>query len=143
MDLALDEARKGAAAGEVPIGAVLVDATGQVLASAHNLRETSSDPTAHAEMLVLSTAAQTRGDWRLSDCTLYVTLEPCPMCAGAAVAARLGTIVYAAPDPRAGAAWSLYNIPQDARLNHRCEIRAGIRTEQASALLSQFFEDRR
>jgi tRNA(adenine34) deaminase len=143
MLLALAEARLAASEGEVPIGAVLVDGEGKVVASDHNRREQISDATAHAEMLVISAASRERRDWRLTDSTLYVTLEPCPMCAGAAVAARIGTIVYGAADPRAGAAWSLYNIPQDARLNHRCEMREGVLAEEASALLGQFFQERR
>jgi tRNA(adenine34) deaminase len=143
MLLALAEARLAASEGEVPIGAVIVDGEGNVVASNHNRREQNSDATAHAEMLVISAASQEQRDWRLTDSTLYVTLEPCPMCAGAAVAARIGTIVYGAADPRAGAAWTLYNIPQDARLNHRCEMREGVLAEEASALLGQFFQERR
>ncbi|HEY3428420.1 MAG TPA: tRNA adenosine(34) deaminase TadA [Acidimicrobiia bacterium] len=143
MALALAEARLAATEGEVPIGAVLVDAQGEVIGVDHNRREQLSDSTAHAEMLVMARAGRMRGDWRLADATLYVTLEPCPMCAGAAVNARIGTIVYGAADPKAGAAWSLYNIPQDARLNHRCEIRQGILAEECAALLSSFFRDQR
>ncbi|HJR86723.1 MAG TPA: tRNA adenosine(34) deaminase TadA [Acidimicrobiia bacterium] len=143
MGHALEQARQAADEGEVPIGAVLVDAEGKVLAADHNRREQLSDATAHAEMLVIAAAGRARGDWRLPDTTLYVTLEPCPMCAGAAVNARIGTIVYATPDPKAGAAWSLYNIPQDARLNHRCEIRQGVLAEEAAELLSAFFRDQR
>ena len=143
MGHALEQARQAADEGEVPIGAVLVDAEGKVLAADHNRREQLSDATAHAEMLVIAAAGRARGDWRLPDTTLYVTLEPCPMCAGAAVNARIGTIVYATPDPKAGAAWSLYNIPQDARLNHRCEFRQGVLAEEAAELLSAFFRDQR
>ena len=143
MGHALEHALQAADEGEVPIGAVLVDAEGKVLAADHNRREQLSDATAHAEMLVIAAAGRARGDWRLPDTTLYVTLEPCPMCAGAAVNARIGTIVYATPDPKAGAAWSLYNIPQDARLNHRCEIRQGVLAEEAAELLSAFFRDQR
>jgi tRNA(adenine34) deaminase len=120
MGLALDQARLARDEGEVPVGAVLVDGDGQLVAADHNRREQLADPTAHAEILV--------------------TLEPCPMCAGAAVAARLGGLVYGAADLRAGAAWSLYNIPQDIRLNHRTEMRQGVRAVEAAELLSGFFE---
>ncbi len=143
MELALDEARQAASEGEVPIGAVLVDPQGVVVARDHNRREQNSDATAHAEMLVIAAACRQRGDWRLNDLTMYVTLEPCPMCAGAAVNARLARIVYGADDPKAGAAWTLYNIPQDARLNHRCEMRHGVMADESSALLASFFEQRR
>ena len=143
MELALDEARQAASEGEVPIGAVLVDPQGVVVARDHNRREQHSDATAHAEMLVIAAACRKRRDWRLNDLTMYVTLEPCPMCAGAAVNARLATIVYGADDPKAGAAWTLYNIPQDARLNHRCEMRHGVRAKESAALLALFFEQRR
>lgn len=143
MGIALEQARQAAGAGEVPIGAVLVDSESRVLAAAHNRRQQLSDATAHAEMLVIAEAGRTRGDWRLPDTTLYVTLEPCPMCAGAAINARIGTIVYGTADPKAGAAWSLYNIPQDARLNHRCEIRHGVLAEESAELLAAFFRDHR
>jgi tRNA(adenine34) deaminase len=143
MAMALEEARQAAAEGEVPIGAILVDREGQVLAVAHNRREQLADATAHAELLALAAAGRTRNDWRLSDTTLYVTVEPCPMCAGAAVNARVGTIVYGATDAKAGAAWSLYNIPQDERLNHRCEIRHGVLADEAAELMSKFFRDQR
>ncbi len=143
MALALDEARLAAEEGEVPVGAVLVDAEGTVVASDHNRREQNSDPTAHAEILVMAAAARARGDWRLTDLTLYVTLEPCPMCAGAAVNARLGRIVYGAADPKAGAAWSLYNIAQDPRLNHRCELTAGVLADESARLLTEFFSRQR
>lgn len=140
MGIALDQARMALDRGEVPVGAVLVDGNGIQVAADHNRREELADPTAHAEMLVLSAAARAAGDWRLTGHTLYVTLEPCPMCAGAAVAARLGALVYGAADPKAGAAWSLYNIPQDVRLNHRTEMRQGILATEASQILSGFFE---
>jgi tRNA(adenine34) deaminase len=143
MRLALDQARLALDRGEVPVGAVLLDENGFQVATDHNRREELADPTAHAEMLVLSSAARAAGDWRLVGHTLYVTLEPCPMCAGAAVAARLGALVYGAADPKAGAAWSLYNIPQDVRLNHRTEMRQGILATEASEILSRFFERRR
>ncbi len=143
MGRALAEARLALDHGDVPVGAVLLDPAGAVVAADHNRREQLSDPTAHAEMLVLSAAARARGDWRLSGHSLVVTLEPCSMCAGAAVNARLERIVYGAADPKAGAAWSLYNIPQDRRLNHRCELEAGVLEEECGALLREFFEGRR
>ena len=143
MGLALDEARLAASEGEVPIGAVLVDLQGVVVARDHNRREQNADATAHAEMLVIAAAGRLRHDWRLSDLTLYVTLEPCPMCAGAAVNARVGAIVYGASDPKAGAAWTLYNIPQDPRLNHRCELRHGVGADESARLLASFFESHR
>ena len=142
MRLALDEAALAPDHGDVPIGAVLVDPDGAVVASDHNRREELGDATAHAEMLVLSAAAG-GDDWRLIDHTLVVTLEPCAMCAGAAQQARLGRIVYGAADLKAGACWSLYNIPQDARLNHRVELTAGVLADECGALLSGFFAERR
>jgi len=140
MRLALDQARLALDQGEVPVGAVLVDRNGSQVAADHNRREELADPIAHAEILVMSAAARAVGDWRMTGHTLYVTLEPCPMCAGAAVAARLGALVYGASDPKAGAAWSLYNIPQDVRLNHRTEMRQGILAKEAAEMLSGFFE---
>lgn len=142
MRLALAQAEKAAAHGDVPIGAVLVR-DGEVLAAAGNERELRRDPTAHAEILVLSAAAQRLGTWRLSETTLYVTLEPCAMCAGALVLARVSRLVYGPQDPRAGAAYSLYNIPQDPRLNHLVEITADVLAEESAALLRSFFEGRR
>jgi len=142
MELALTEARRAVEHGDVPIGAVLVDPDGKVVASDHNRREEREDALAHAEMLVLAAAAGGE-DWRLTDHTLVVTLEPCAMCAGAIQQARLGHIVYGAADLKAGACWSLYNIPQDARLNHRIEMTAGVLAEQSSSLLSAFFAERR
>lgn len=143
MQLALEQARVAPEHDDVPVGAVLVSPDGDLVAADHNRREQLADPTAHAEMLVITQAARLRGDWRLGGHTLYVTLEPCAMCAGAAVAARLETIVYGAADPKAGAAWSLYNIPQDARLNHRCELRAGVLADESASLLAEFFAARR
>ena len=143
MGLALDQARLAIAHGDVPVGAVVVDPKGELVAADHNRREELRDPTAHAEMLVISGVARARGDWRLQGHTLFVTLEPCPMCAGAAVGARLARVVYGAADPKAGAAWSLYNIPQDARLNHRCELRHGVLEQESTALLLGFFEQHR
>ena len=143
MGRALDEAQAAAAHGDVPVGAVLVDADGEAVAADHNRREERSDPTAHAEMLVLRAAAADRDGWRLDGLTLVVTLEPCAMCAMAAVWARVDRIVYGAADPKAGAAWSLYNIPQDERLNHRCELIAGVRERECAVVLEEFFRNRR
>ena len=143
MRAALELAKQAAEAGDVPVGAVLLDAEGAIVASDRNRREELSDPTAHAEMLVLSAAARQAGDWRLTGHTLVVTLEPCAMCAMAAVWARVDRIVYGAPDPKAGAAWSLYNIPQDPRLNHRCEMEAGMLAEECGSVLEAFFAERR
>ena len=143
MRMALAEAQRATAHGDVPVGAVLLDPQGAVVAADHNRREETADPTAHAEMLVLRAGALRRGDWRLNGHTLVVTLEPCAMCAMAAVWARVDRIVYGAPDFKAGAAWSLFNIPQDARLNHRCELVSGVLGEEAAALLAEFFASRR
>ena len=143
MQTALTAARQAADAGDVPVGAVLLDEDGIVVAVDRNRREELSDPTAHAEMLVISRRARELGDWRLTGHTLVVTLEPCVMCAGAAVWARMDRIVYGAPDPKAGAAWSLYNIPQDRRLNHRVELTEGVLAEESEALLKDFFALRR
>jgi len=143
MRLALDEAQSALSHGDVPIGAVLLDAEGMTVGAGHNRREESHDVTAHAETLVLSQRSRELGDWRLTGHTLVVTLEPCAMCAMAAVWARLDRIVYGAADPRAGAAWSLYNIPQDPRLNHRVEVIAGLMAEESAALLAEFFSSRR
>ena len=142
MGLALDEARAAANEGEVPVGAVIV-VDGSPIAARHNERERLEDPTGHAEVLALRDAARQSGSWRLDRATLYVTLEPCPMCAGAAVAARLARVVFGAADPVAGAAGSLYNIVDDERLNHSCAIVHGVRATEASELLQQFFASRR
>ena len=143
MTMALEEARAAVDHGDVPIGALLIDSDGVVVARNHNRREERSDPTAHAEMLVLSSVAQANEDWRLTGYTLIVTLEPCAMCAGAAINSRVDRIVYGAADFKAGAAWSLYNIPQDARLNHHCDLVAGVLESECSAILSDFFTSRR
>ncbi len=143
MGLALDQARLAAGEGDVPVGAVLLDPTGEIAFADHNRRQETGDVTAHAELLVLSAATRAAGDWRLDGYTLVVSLEPCPMCAMAAVWARVERIVFGAADPKAGAAWSLYNIPQDARLNHRCEVVGGVRAEESAVLLERFFGDRR
>jgi tRNA(adenine34) deaminase len=142
MALALEEAAAAAAHGDVPIGAVaLID--GEVVARRHNERELTGDPTAHAELLCLRDAAAARGGWRLDGVTLVVTLEPCPMCAGALVGARVDRVVFGAADPKAGAAGSLYNLCADPRLNHEVEVVHGVRADAAAALLQDFFVDRR
>ena len=143
MEAALEEARRAVEHGDVPIGAVLVDDTGSIVAADHNRREERGDATAHAELLAISAASQRLGSWRLDGHTLVVTLEPCPMCAMAAVWARFERIVYGAADLKAGGAVSLFNIPQDERLNHRCELVAGVRADECSDLLRGFFIDRR
>jgi tRNA(adenine34) deaminase len=142
MRLALEEARDALAHGDVPIGAVVLH-EGHVVAHRHNERELTGDPTAHAEVLALRDAAAELGHWRLLDCTLVVTLEPCPMCAGAAWASRLGRLVFGAADPRAGAAGSLHNLVTDERLNHECEVTDGVLAAEAAALLREFFDGRR
>lgn len=142
MRLALKEAERALQHGDVPIGAVVVR-DGDVIGSAGNERELSADPTAHAEILALRAAATAVGSWRLDDSTLYVTLEPCPMCAGAIVLGRVPRLVYGPQDPRAGAALSLYNIVQDDRLNHQVELTTGVLEEECADLLRSFFEGRR
>jgi tRNA(adenine34) deaminase len=142
MRLALDEAAKSLEHDDVPIGAVVVRGD-EVVSSAHNERELRKDPTAHAEILALRAAAEAAGSWRLTDATIYVTLEPCPMCAGALVLARVSRLVYGPQDPKAGAAYSLYNIVQDPRLNHRVEITPDVLAGECAALLERFFADRR
>ncbi len=143
MRTAIEEAQEAARNGDVPVGAVVIDSSGRIVATAHNRREASSDPTAHAEVLALSEAAGQTGDWRLTGHTLVVTLEPCAMCAGAAVNARVDRIVYGAADLKAGAAWSLFNIPQDERLNHHCDLIAGVLEEECARLIEDFFSERR
>ena len=138
MRLALEEARAALEHDDVPIGAVVLR-DGEVIAQARNERELRRDPTAHAEVLALQRAARALDRWRLDDCTLYVTLEPCPMCAGATVLARLGRLVYGPHDRRAGAALSLYNVPQDRRLNHRVDMTAGVLAEECADLLQGYF----
>ena len=142
MELALGEARAASDEGEVPVGAVALIA-GKVMAARHNQREAAHDPTAHAEILVLRDTAAAVGGWRLSEVTLVVTLEPCPMCAGALVAARVGRVVYGASDPRAGACGTLYNLCADPRLNHELEVTEGVRAGECGALLSSFFTGKR
>jgi tRNA(adenine34) deaminase len=140
---ALDVARAAAALGEVPVGAVVLSASGDVVASAHNEREALSDPTAHAEILALRRAGAVLGSWQLAGCTLAVTLEPCTMCAGAVVLARVSRLVFGAWDPKAGAVGSLWDVVRDRRLNHRPEVVAGVREADCSALLADFFAARR
>jgi tRNA(adenine34) deaminase len=142
MKLALEEARLAADEGEVPVGAVVVSGD-EVLAKDHNRRERMADPTAHAEMLVLRRAAASKCDWRLNETTLYVTLEPCPMCAGAIALARVKTVVFGSTDVRAGAGGSAYDILEDGRLGHKVEVIGGFLEDECRALLSEFFEARR
>ncbi|MFE6964629.1 tRNA adenosine(34) deaminase TadA [Agromyces sp. NPDC057679] len=141
MRLALAEAAQAPATRDVPVGAIVVDASGAVIAARRNERERDGDPTAHAELLALRTAAEATGDWRLEGCTLVVTLEPCVMCAGAILAARVPTVVFGAWDEKAGAAGSLYDVLRDRRLNHRVEVFAGVEAEASARLLLDFFED--
>jgi tRNA(adenine34) deaminase len=143
MAVALEEARRAVGHGDVPIGAVILDPSGEIVARDHNRREQLGDATAHAEMLAISARSRALDDWRLAGHTLVVTLEPCAMCAMAAVWARLGRVVYGAADPKAGGAWSLYNIPQDERLNHRVELVSGVREQECAGLLTDFFDERR
>ncbi len=138
MAMALDEARLAAQIGEVPIGAVVV-CEGAVVARGHNRREIDHDPAGHAELIAIRQAASKLERWRLSDCTVYVTLEPCPMCAGLMHQARIARCVYATADPKAGALGTLYDLSDDERLNHRFEVSKGIHAEESSALLKEFF----
>ncbi|MCH2443700.1 MAG: nucleoside deaminase [Acidimicrobiales bacterium] len=142
MEVALAEASEGAEAGEVPVGAV-VAVGDRIVARRHNERESLIDPTAHAELLALRDAAAEVGSWRLAGATLVVTLEPCPMCAGAAWAARLDRVVWGAPNPDAGALGSLYHLGADPRLNHEFELGHGVRAEECASLLADFFAERR
>ena len=138
MAMALEEARLASAIGEVPIGAVVV-CDGAIVARGHNRREIDTDPAGHAEFLAIRAAATSLGRWRLSDCTVYVTLEPCPMCAGLMHQARIARCVYGAPDPKAGALGTLYDLHDDVRLNHRFDVTQGILAEESAALLREFF----
>jgi len=140
MCAALKEAIAAYEKGEVPVGAVVVH-EGRIIGRGHNLRETLNDPTAHAEMLAMTAASEARGQWRLDECTLYVTLEPCPMCAGAIVNGRVKRVVYGASDPKAGACGTLFNLVQDARLNHRAQLEAGVLGDEAGELLKSFFRE--
>ena len=139
MRVALDEADAAASKGEVPVGCAIVSASGELLAAGHNLRETDEDPTAHAEIVAIRAAAQKLGTWRLEDTTLYVTLEPCVMCAGAMVNARVGRLVYGCTDPKAGACTTLFTIGTDTRLNHRFPIVSGVLAEECADRLRRFF----
>ena len=143
MRLALQEAEAAAEENEVPVGAVIVHSKRRVIASDHNRREQLRDPTAHAEMLAITQASEALGSWRLDDCTLYVTLEPCPMCAGAIVQARIPRVVYGADDPKAGAVRSLFKLLNDVRLNHQCSVISGVLAESCGDVLSRFFQHQR
>jgi tRNA(adenine34) deaminase len=143
MGIALEQARLAEAHGDVPIGAALLGSDGEPLAAAGNERELRRDPTAHAEILAIRAAAESLGGWRLPGTTLYVTLEPCAMCAGAIVLARIPTVVVGAPDPKAGAAGSVLDVLAEPALNHRPELRTGVREEECAALLREFFAARR
>ena len=140
---ALDEARRAGAAGEVPIGAVVIDASGAVVGVGRNEREATHDPTAHAEVVALRAAGAALQSWRLDGCTLAVTLEPCPMCAGAAWLARVERVVFGAWNPEYGAAGSLWDVLRDGRLNHRPEVVSGVMADECAAVLAEFFADRR
>ncbi len=142
MQLALRQAGLAPEAGEVPIGAVLVQG-GSILATAHNLREALQDPTAHAEMIVMRKGAEQLRSWRLTETTLYVTLEPCPMCAGAIVQSRVARLVFGAWDPKAGACGSMFDIPAERRLNHRVEVVGGVLEQESRVLLQTFFRSKR
>jgi tRNA(adenine34) deaminase len=144
MQLAFAQARAALALDEVPIGCVIVEeATGRVLGQGHNRRHTDHDPTAHAEILALRQASQALGDWRLTGCVLVVTLEPCPMCAGAIVNARIPKLIYGCPDPKAGAVRTLYQLCEDPRLNHRVQVTPGVLEADCAELLQAFFRGKR
>ena len=143
MRAALDEARAALDTGDVPIGAVVLDPEGTVVGAGRNVREADADPTGHAEMVALRAAAARRGGWRLDGCTLVVTLEPCTMCAGAAVLARVSRLVFGAFDDKAGAVGSLWDVVRDRRLNHRPEVVSGVLAEESAALLAEFFAGQR
>lgn len=143
MREALREAEKAYALAEVPIGAVLVDAAGEIIARGHNLRERDHDATAHAEMIAIRTACAALGRWRLSGLTLYVTIEPCPMCAGAIVMSRVDRVVYGGTDRKAGACESLFNIPGHPALNHHPEVTAGVLEAECAGIMKRFFRERR
>jgi tRNA(adenine34) deaminase len=143
MGAALDEARAALATGDVPIGAVVLDPGGAIIGRGRNVREAESDPTGHAEIVALRVAAKATGSWRLEGCTLVVTLEPCTMCAGAAVLSRVDRLVFGAYDEKAGAVGSLWDVVRDRRLNHRPEVVAGVLAAESTALLDEFFRDQR
>lgn len=142
LRLALEQAYQAEAIDEVPVGAVILH-QGRIVAAAHNQREMLHDPTAHAEMIAITQAAEALRSWRLEGCTLYVTLEPCPMCAGAILQARIPRVVYGATDPKAGAVHSLYHLLDDARLNHVCEVVPGVLAEPCGQVLTRFFASKR
>ena len=142
MALAITEAKAATAHGDVPVGALVV-IDGEVVASRHNERELTSDPTAHAELLAIRDAATATGSWRLANATVVVTLEPCPMCAGAIVQARIPTVIYGTADPKGGACHTLYRITDDDRLNHRCTVLGGVMEHDCRAILQEFFRARR
>jgi len=142
MRIAIDQAKIAEENGDVPIGAVIVYKD-QIIAKAYNQREQLKDPTAHAEIIALTQAAAYLENWHLNGCTIYVTLEPCPMCAGALVLSRMDRLVFGCPDPKTGACGSLYNIVQDSRLNHRLEVTSGVLADECSQVLQEFFERRR
>ena len=142
MRMALEQAQAAAQADEVPVGAIIVH-DGRIIAAAHNQRETLHDPTAHAEMIAITQAAETLGSWRLEDCHLYVTLEPCPMCAGAIIQARISHVIYGASDSKSGAVDSLFQLLRDPRLNHRSDSLGGVLAESCGELLTQFFQQKR
>ena len=143
MELALAEAETARDEDEVPVGCVIVEMQRGVIAAGHNQREQLKDPTAHAEMIAITQAAQAINSWRLENCILYVTLEPCPMCAGAMVLARLPMVVYGTPDPKAGACNTLYHITSDARLNHRVQVVSNVLADRCALVLSRFFAAKR
>lgn len=142
MRLAYRQAEQALAEDEVPVGAVIIH-NQRVIAAAHNQREQLHDPTAHAEMIAITQAAEALGTWRLDECLLYVTLEPCPMCAGAIIQARIPWVIYGAPDPKAGAVHTLYQLLSDPRLNHRCQIVSSVLAEPCAQILSRFFQAKR
>ena len=142
MELALVEARACAHSDDVPVGAVIFDAAGEVIATGRNTKERDEDPLGHAEVMAIRAAAQKLGNWRLSDCTLVVTLEPCVMCAGAILAARIPTVVYGAWDEKAGAAGSVFDLLRDRRLNHQVEVISGVLAEECGQLLTEFFREK-
>lgn len=142
MSEAIAQAELASRAGEVPVGAVIVSG-GQIIAMAHNLKETLQDPTAHAEVLAIRSASKALGSWRLQGCCIYVTLEPCTMCAGAIVQARLGRLVYGAHDPKSGAAGTLWDVPRDLRNNHWVNVHGGVMEAECASLIQRFFVERR
>lgn len=142
MSRAFEQAQAARGIDEVPVGAV-IQRGGRIIGAAHNMTRQLKDPTAHAEMIAITQAAEAIGDWRLNDCTMYVTLEPCPMCAGAIVNSRIGTVVYGAADPKAGAVESLFRLLQDDRLNHRSEVVSGVMGQKCGQILTEFFREKR